>query len=90
MSVLFNVITFDSTHKAMKAEKHFAQIVPSELIPTPREISANCGLSLKFQEDALEMVLSELAGHFSEVEGIKVYRIEKNEDVRFASEICWR
>lgn len=90
MGVLFNVITFDSTHKAMKAEKHFAQIVPSELIPTPREISANCGLSLKFQDEALESVLSELKSHFSEVEGIKVYSIEKNDDVRMATEICWR
>lgn len=90
MEILFCVISFDSTHKAMRAEKHFLPCVAAELIPTPREISANCGLSLKFKLNDLDQVISELKEYFNEVEGIKIYQIEKHEDMRSAVEVSWR
>lgn len=41
------VITFNSTHQAMKAEDEFKQAeLDFELIPTPRKISAECGFAL--------------------------------------------
>lgn len=41
------VITFHSTHSAMAAEEIFKeQKLDFELIPTPREISAECGFAL--------------------------------------------
>ena len=41
------VITFSSTHQALKAEDIFKELqLDFELIPTPREISAECGFAL--------------------------------------------
>ena len=41
------VITFHSTHSAMAAEDIFKELkLDFELIPTPREISAECGFAL--------------------------------------------
>ena len=43
------VLAFDSTHAAMAAQAAFKAAGASfALIPTPREISAGCGMSLKF------------------------------------------
>lgn len=44
------VLAFESTHAAMAAQSAFSQAARSfALIPTPREISAGCGMSLKFK-----------------------------------------
>ena len=41
------VITFGTTHQALKAEDIFRELqLGFELIPTPREISAECGFAL--------------------------------------------
>jgi hypothetical protein len=43
------VITFASTHQAMAAENELDGKLPMELIPTPRQISAECGFTLLVQ-----------------------------------------
>lgn len=44
------VLAFDSTHAAMAAQVAFKAAGRSfALIPTPREISAGCGMSLRFK-----------------------------------------
>lgn len=43
------VITFSSTHQAMAAEDALDGSVSMELIPTPRQISAECGFTLLVQ-----------------------------------------
>jgi hypothetical protein len=41
------VITFPSSHQAMHADKIFSKSeIKCEIIPTPREISSECGFSL--------------------------------------------
>ena len=46
------VLAFESTHAAMAAQTAFSQTGrPFALIPTPREISAGCGMSLKFKAE---------------------------------------
>jgi hypothetical protein len=42
----FLLITFNSTHLAIKTEKQLMDL-NVEMIPTPRQLSASCGLSLK-------------------------------------------
>lgn len=42
------VLAFESTHAAMAADRAFAAEGDAALIPTPRAISAGCGMSLKF------------------------------------------
>ncbi len=54
--ISFCLIAFESTHDAIKTEKAIKAEVAVELIPTPREISASCGLSIKFHPDSVECV----------------------------------
>ncbi|NBG86984.1 DUF3343 domain-containing protein [Isachenkonia alkalipeptolytica] len=69
------VITFDSTHAAMEAEKRLLNKgVKIHVIPTPRQITANCGLSVKIMEitrEELEDLLREL-----QIEKKNLYRME--------------
>lgn len=69
------VITFDSTHAAMEAEKRLLKSGANvHVIPTPRQITANCGLSIKitgiFREE-LEDLFLEL-----KIEKKALYRME--------------
>jgi len=42
------VLTFQSTHDAMKEEERLSEGgISMKLIPTPREISSECGFSIK-------------------------------------------
>ena len=53
------MITFPSVHYAIRAEKALRDRgIESRTIPTPRDISASCGLSLLLPVDCLEAVES--------------------------------
>lgn len=58
------VITFDSTHAAMEAEKQLLKKgIKIHVIPTPRQITANCGLSVKIMgipREELDDLIKEL------------------------------
>lgn len=45
----FYMIAFDSANHAILTEKQAAARFAVSMIPTPREISSGCGLSLKFR-----------------------------------------
>ena len=46
------LLAFESTHAAMAANKALAAVNPA-VIPTPRAITASCGMTLRFEaEDA--------------------------------------
>jgi uncharacterized SAM-binding protein YcdF (DUF218 family) len=53
----FFVLTFDSTHHAIRAENLLKKAgLDIDMIPTPRDITSNCGLSIKFSVDNLGQV----------------------------------
>ncbi len=65
-----NVITFRSTHHAMKTEKALKNAnLDIKMIPTPREITASCGLSIKFKDEDRDAIFEILRKLVSE-EGI--------------------
>jgi hypothetical protein len=44
------LVVFESVHQAIRSERLLRQAqLPAELIPTPREITASCGQSLRFE-----------------------------------------
>ncbi len=52
------LIVFDSTHHALQAEQALQSVgLPLNTIPTPREISASCGLSLSITSEHLPIAL---------------------------------
>ncbi|MGQ9516378.1 MAG: DUF3343 domain-containing protein [Anaerolineae bacterium] len=49
MSPQYGVVLFDSTQRAIQAERVLkAAGLPVKLIPVPRQISSDCGVCLRF------------------------------------------
>lgn len=85
---IFYVIAFDSTHYAIRTEKKLKEILKVDMIPTPREISVSCGLSVKFKIVDLEKVLKELMDY--DKKGLHLFKFTKPEDGnRTAEKIEW-
>lgn len=51
---IFSLITFDSTHSAIRAEKELIDKLSVRIIPVPREITSGCGLSLKLDTHKID------------------------------------
>lgn len=76
-----NVIVFDSTHFAIFAEKTLKNFdIKADIIPTPREISASCGLSIKFSYEDLEKIKDIIVNQNITINGI--YEISDKEKGR--------
>lgn len=69
------VIAFASTHHALEAESLLEGKVEFIVMPTPREISASCGLALKIHPNDGAVVEKYL--HNSNVREYHFYEIEK-------------
>ena len=58
----YYVLILPSVHFVLKVENEaVAQGVPVELIPTPRKISSDCGMAVKFYEESLGWLLRLMA-----------------------------
>lgn len=81
------LIAFDSTHHALRGEQLLQQAgLMIDIIPTPREITASCGLTLSLAETDLPraMMLLREAGvdyraiyHLTTQHGSKSYRLRE-------------
>ncbi len=50
--MICHIIVFDSTHHVLKAEKLFnANGIKHDIIPTPKDISSDCGVSVRVSSD---------------------------------------
>lgn len=82
----FYVISFDSTHHAIKAEKLFKERnLNIKMMPTPREITASCGLSIRFEAGDLYEVKDIISKEELSVKG--KYEIRRKEGVRTAQKL---
>lgn len=73
---LFYIFTFDSTQQAMRCEKELkSEGFVVRIIPTPREITASCGLSLRFEKKDQALIQKKVDSQGLEILG--VYRVEK-------------
>lgn len=84
----FVIIAFSSTHQAIHFEKKLISIFAIEMIPTPREVSASCGLSLKFETDDLAAILVELADE--DKTGLQLIKVINNPSGRQTMPLDWR
>lgn len=83
----FCVVVFESTHDAIKTEKAIKASVKVELIPTPREISASCGLSVKFAPGEVDQVREIVKSVGSDRK--RLFEIDYDADGRKAVELGW-
>jgi hypothetical protein len=57
----YGIVLFDTTQAAIRAEKVLQQAgIKTKLIPVPRHISSNCGISLRFNLRLASEVASSL------------------------------
>jgi hypothetical protein len=69
------VITFDSIHRVMRAEKILLENgVAMKLIPTPRHISSDCGMVVEVDGMYVSQAKRILIEHDLRVEGIYEYK----------------
>jgi hypothetical protein len=85
----FYVIAFESTHYAIMVEKKLKDNYNIQTIPTPREITASCGLSIKFQGESLDGIIEELISQEINRDMLNVYRIERTANHKKAEKINW-
>lgn len=78
MNEKYYIIAFDSTHHAIGVEKIFKEAKKEVLmIPTPREISSSCGLSLKINEENIFFAQKQLKEKNMSYHGIFMITLEK-------------
>ncbi|WP_101773888.1 DUF3343 domain-containing protein [Peptostreptococcus faecalis] len=75
----FYLISFNSTHHAIRTEKLLKEAGLKFLtLPTPREITASCGLSIKFEYEEIDKVNAIMSENNLDRRGI--FHITKDED----------
>ena len=75
----FGVVTFESTHHAINGEKIFKEYdIVFKTIPTPREISLSCGLSIRFSLDDIDRVIDLYSNNTLAIKGVYSFT---NEDM---------
>lgn len=82
----FYVVVFESTHYAIAAEKLFKEKgYKFDIIPTPREITHSCGLSVRFTVDTLMEMKKVMEDAHIAIKGI--YEIQKIANEKIIKEI---
>ncbi len=73
------IVSFNSTHHAIRTEKILNENnIRCTTLPTPREITASCGISIRFLFEDIEVVKN-LVGT-SEVDYKGIYKIQRLSD----------
>jgi len=68
------VITFASVHFVMKAEKVLKENgIEVRLIPTPRKISSDCGMSIEIHYENIERIKTLLSNYECKME--RIYKL---------------
>ncbi|MGX4598062.1 DUF3343 domain-containing protein [Faecalimicrobium sp. JNUCC 81] len=73
------IVSFNSTHHAIRTDKILSENeVTSTTLPTPREITASCGISIRFLYNDIDKVSNILKDNNIEYKGI--FHIKRLED----------
>lgn len=73
------IVSFNSTHHAIRTDKLIGENnIKAVTLPTPREITASCGISIRFNYENLQKIKEILIENNVEYRGI--YNIKKLED----------
>jgi ribosomal protein L7Ae-like RNA K-turn-binding protein len=72
-------VLFPSVHHGLRLEKKLNELgVPFTLVPTPRELSKNCGLAIRYEKEAESAILKAI-----EEEGILINGLHSLERSRW-------
>lgn len=80
------IISFNSTHQAIKCDKIFGKsAIKYAVLPTPREISQSCGMSIKFEIENIDKVKDIMKQN--EIEYKAIFKIFKQDGKKQVEEI---
>jgi len=83
----FGVLSFKTTQRAIFAETVLQKYFEIETIPTPREISSECGLCIKFELIDLDEILEKISREKLTIGG--VYIVEKIGSKKLIEEVVY-
>lgn len=81
----YYLITFSSTHTAMAMQKHLEGKLRFHVMPTLREISASCGISLKIESIPYDILLEHLKLFSDTQEMYQIYLIKQGQIIKMTS-----
>ncbi len=83
----FYVIAFESTHHAIMVEKKLKEKHKIDMIPTPREITASCGLSIKFSSELFKEINIDIERLNLSLDQMGIYKIERIDNKKVVTKI---
>ena len=75
----YYTLAFDSTHMAVAAEKYLSARIAVSVMPTPRKITASCGISLRIELEDSQRLMEALESNVSLVTQSRLYMVKNNE-----------
>ena len=81
----YYLLTFKNTFDAIEAEKKLEKIFPVISVPTLRELSEHCGISLKIEEQYYKEVLNQMSNNdsLSKTSFYEILGVGKNKTITF-------
>lgn len=75
----YYTLAFDSTHMAVAAEKYLSARIAVSVMPTPRKITASCGISLRVELEDVERLKELLKANDELFRESHLYLVKNNE-----------
>lgn len=75
----YYALAFDSTHTAVAAEKYLSARIAVSVMPTPRKITASCGISLRIELENGERLKELLKANDELFRESHLYLVKNNE-----------
>lgn len=75
----YYALAFDSTHMAVAAEKYLSARIAVSVMPTPRKITASCGISLRIELENGERLKELLKANDELFRESHLYLVKNNE-----------
>ncbi len=79
--MIYYLLTFANTHSAMLTQSHLERYAPVFMMPTLREISASCGISIRFSPDHREIVLEAMKTLNLSQKMFQLYKIQEENGI---------
>ena len=77
--MIYYVITFANTHSAITTQAHLDTCARVSIMPTLREISAGCGISIRFEAVEFDPVLTGLKTQGLDKKMYQLYKINEED-----------
>ncbi len=82
----YYLFVFPNTHSAIAGQKHLEGKIPFSVMPTLREISDSCGISIRIKEEHYSDV-RKIFENCNDMEGFMIFHVESEKGKTTAEKI---